>query len=315
MVKGKGRLKNLVLSAAVLLIFGGGVAAYVLSSVEEQPSKTSSENSSSSEQKEQPESDAFDEQSFSEGIKAKQTEFESKAPEYPDLEGDPIVYSVNNDGSTTPELHPADAQLLDIVKSLAPSETVFKSIKNFEVYFSEEDGVLASVASEDDTNSEWTYSINYTAVTEFSELIPTIVHEFAHILALQDSQTTTEFEIEDARTSCENFLVAEGCLNEDSYLQAFYKKFWKDTMAAEADGDRSEQQAAEFFEEHSSEFVSEYATTNAVEDFAESFMTYVTSDYSDESGVKKQKVDFFADFESLKKYRAEVLGAIGDWAS
>ncbi len=250
---------------------------------------------------------------ISAGLKSKQLEFESKEPIYPDLGGDKITYTINIDGTTTPELHPADAQLWDVVETLAPDNNIFKSISTFEVYFDEEDTTLASVVAEDDTNSKWLYSINYTAVTEFDELAPTIVHEFAHILGLQDSQTTTEAEIANIRTSCQNLLIAEGCLNDGSFLGEYFDRFWKDNEAFQGDKDRSENETESFFADRKNDYVSAYSTTNTVEDFAESFMFYAVKDTLDVGTTKAQKTDFFNQFATLKEYRANVRSSISNW--
>jgi hypothetical protein len=248
---------------------------------------------------------------FEAGTTAKQAQFEAQDPEFPDDEK--ILYEINPDGSTTPELHPADAELWDMVRTLAPTQEVFDSIVTFEVYFDESDDTLASVESQDDTNATWLYSINYIAVDEFEELVPTIVHEFAHILGLRDEQTTTEAEDEHIRETCENYLVDEGCLNDGSHLDNYYKRFWEGNPAFQ-ENDRTAEEAEIFFAAHPGEYVSDYATTNPVEGFAESFMFYTVKDPLDTSTIKGQKTSFFDDIESLRAYRAKARQTVSSWA-
>ena len=99
------------------------------------------------------------------GIKAKQLEFEAQEPEYPSSER--LQYEINKNGTSYPDMHTADAQLWDVVRVLAPSQEALDSIVIFEVYFDEWDDTLASVESQDDKNSDWLFSINYVAVTNF----------------------------------------------------------------------------------------------------------------------------------------------------
>lgn len=246
------------------------------------------------------------------GIRSKQSVFESAGPEFPDSEK--ILYNRNPSGEFTPKLHPADAQLWEVVLSLAPTKNIADSILTFEVYFDENDDTLASVESLSDTNSYWLYSINYVAVQNFEELIPTIVHEFAHILALQDSQTTTEYEDPDIRNTCINYLVDEGCTNRDSYLNNYYNLFWENSPDL-LDQDRNDPQAEELYSTKPGYYVSSYATTNPVEDFAESFMFYTLSKPFEQNTVKAKKVGYFDNIDDLTDYRQKVIGTILSWDS
>ena len=263
---------------------------------------------------EQPEQPAeITQATISAGIKAKQTEFEAANPAYPNP-GEIIRYQINLDGTTTPELHPADAELWSMIETLAPTKQVFEFITVFEVYFDERDTTLASVEALDDKNKTWLYSINYSAVAEFEELVPTIVHEFAHILALQDDQTTTEAESADIATTCPNLYVAEGCLTGGSFLNSFYDMFWQGTEADLGNIDRTEAEADAFYAAKESDFVSAYATTNVVEDFAESFMHFTLKETIATTTIRGQKTDFFNTYNNLKGYRSNVRTALSNWA-
>lgn len=250
------------------------------------------------------------ESSFDRGVRAKQREFESKDPEFPNEEK--IVYALYPDGTSDPELHPADAELLDLIRSLAPSQAIFESIVELEVYYDESDDALAAVQSLDDENKTWLYSVNYTAVDNFTELAPTIVHEFAHILALNDPQTVTEVEDPRIREACRTYLVDEGCLTASSYLNSYYEQFWKGTPAFQ-EQDRSADEALAFFEANPEDYVSDYATTNPIEDFAESFMFYVVEEPLPPTTLKGRKVAFFDSIASVHSYRSKVLDVVHVW--
>ena len=244
------------------------------------------------------------------GIRSKQAEFEAASPEYPNKE--PIVYTINTDGLAEPELHPADAQLWGVVLSLAPTPEIGKSITQFEVYFDQADTTLAAVESLSDDNSQWLFSINYIAVAEFQDLVPTIIHEYAHILSLQDDQTLTESEEDSAFEQCRTYLVEEGCLIEGSYLNEFYSQFWLD-QDVYLPRDRTEPETIELVSQYPDDFVSDYAATSPAEDFAESFRVYILEPKPHDTSRKAHKVRFFDAFIELMQYRNDVQQTIINW--
>lgn len=105
------------------------------------------------------------------------------------------------------------------------------------------------------------------------ELVYTLVHEFGHLLSLNVEQV--ELIGED---DCEGtYFTGEGCSRADSYINLFYEEFW-------TGGDFG--------------FVTEYAATNAAEDFAESFAFFVLGEEA-----LNEKVEFFYGFKELVKLR------------
>lgn len=78
---------------------------------------------------------------------------------------------------------------------------------------------------------------------------------------------------------------------KESITNDFKKEFW---------GNKKDQQY------HSSNFVSEYATTNAVEDLVESFVSFVMYDKPNSTSLKDKKVQFFYAYPSLVTLRNEL---------
>lgn len=313
------KLKSFAIPGIIIVFLGVGgfiAAASLTKNADSGEGDSSPQTTQQPEQTPEPAEDSATSEvtaaQISAGIRAKQAEFKAAGPEYPDEEK--IAYEISADGTADPALHPADAELWDMMKALAPTAEVFQSITQFEVYFDEEDTTLASVESLDDTNSTWLFSINYTAVTEFSELVPTIVHEYAHILGLADDQTTTESEDSTIASSCQPLFIVEGCLMADSYLGAFFAAFWQNSGDYIGDADRDEDQATQYFIGRENDFVSEYATTNVVEDFAESFMTYTVEQPTGGTTIKARKINFFADYPTLATYRTNARTTISSWA-
>jgi hypothetical protein len=81
----------------------------------------------------------------------------------------------------------------------------------------------------------------------------------------------------------------------------FQKKFWKPFKKA-TDGSLEYQETR---------FVSEYASTNEVEDLAESFASFVLEKGKQPSGLlKHEKVNFFYDFNELVQIRADMRSVL-----
>jgi hypothetical protein len=91
--------------------------------------------------------------------------------------------------------------------------------------------------------------------------------------------------------ACPNYEVSEGCTKATACLNNFVKKFWGNNTTAN-------------FTE--STFVSEYASTDAVEDIAESFAFYVLGSNHSDATVKNQKMNFFNTYPELVKIREDM---------
>ncbi|MEC8762510.1 MAG: hypothetical protein VXY40_07145, partial [Actinomycetota bacterium] len=63
--------------------------------------------------------------------------------------------------------------------------------------------------------------------------------------------------------------------------------------------------------DHEEDFVSDYAATNVVEDFAESFMTFVLEPEPDDDTVIGQKLLFFWDRPEYVEIRDHVRAEFG----
>ena len=70
-----------------------------------------------------------------------------------------------------------------------------------------------------------------------------------------------------------------------------------------------------FYAEHEDDFVSDYAATNVIEDFAESFMVYVIEDAPIGDSVAAEKLRFFEAIPELAairdRLRAEFASDLG----
>lgn len=172
------------------------------------------------------------------------------------------------------------------VNQLIPTE-LLSYIKRLEIGTDGQDGILASVV-ELDNLSEWSMFLDTKdAVNQqgafTSDFDFTVLHEIGHVLTLNSSQLSTEI-IEGT------YNTAEGYSHPESYINAYYQKFWK---GKGIDEDTFKQD----------DFVSDYAMTNIEEDMAETFATFVMEDKATGKQIKDQKVNFFYGYPELVKIR------------
>lgn len=160
---------------------------------------------------------------------------------------------------------------------------------------------------------------NWCLAVDISEMAPgdkirdlrlkrTLVHEAAHVLMVSPDQ----YGFDDYGPQCVATHTLTGCPRNTAYFAYFWQRFWQSKPElgepVPSIDPKARQAGAERYRHHSSEFVSEYAATNAVEDFAESWMRFVFNDVSAEnkgllSRRSHPKVLFFSEFPRLVEMR------------
>ncbi|MBD1372628.1 hypothetical protein IC620_09705 [Hazenella sp. IB182357] len=147
------------------------------------------------------------------------------------------------------------------------------------------------------------------------QLTTTLVHEFGHILTLNQEQFTEDrYTSDQQELECPAYFDEwSDCPNQESYLYSFYNKFWKkiETEWKKKKIETSEARQTAFYNKYRSQFVSEYATTSPVEDIAESFQYFIFSPKpTNLSSIKSQKIAFFYEYPELVAIRADVLARV-----
>lgn len=94
---------------------------------------------------------------------------------------------------------------------------------------SEEEGVLGYVVERTKDLSKWQMGIamDYAYEGGFNakgELAYTIIHEFGHIITLDDIQVDSSI----IEGSCQNFYTGEGCARNNSNINKLQKNHWID---------------------------------------------------------------------------------------
>ena len=100
----------------------------------------------------------------------------------------------------------------------------------------------------------------------------TIIHEFAHVLTLDNTQVDASISQE----ACANYFVGEGCAKQPSYINKLFQNFWSDIAKEHGEiGEEDQEGASRFYEKYKDRFVTAYASTNPAEDIAEVFTNFV----------------------------------------
>jgi hypothetical protein len=195
------------------------------------------------------------------------------------------------------------------------------------------DGYSNTLAAVDQTKadpSQWVLEIDIADLQDKDSLVFTMIHEYAHILTLNASQVTPDQEIVDEPTNldlqaskdaaCPNYFTGTGCSYADSYIQAFYNRFWLDINDKWQKVDALQYGVDDytpyynalyaFYKEHQDQFVDDYSTTHPDEDIAEAFAYFVFSPKQTGNSIRDQKVAFFYQYPELVELRANILGSV-----
>jgi hypothetical protein len=186
------------------------------------------------------------------------------------------------------------------------------------------EGAAASVW---DSNGRWTLSINLLDFDTPEDTIAILAHEYGHLLTLNDTQVTEintdyqehptrkDFDIDRAQCGG-NFFTGYECANSNSYLNKFGKNFWTKDVYEQwigvfllVDDEYSVHKEAvrKFHASYPTQFVTEYAATNPVEDIAESWEAFIINPKPIGTSIADQKVLFFYDYPELVQMRADII--------
>lgn len=224
------------------------------------------------------------------------------------------VYLVDDAGALVPEpdVDSLTATVWDTFVRVATLEYAAVTMVEYQVGDAPESDTLASVRQTDDPE-EWVLAANLASSDDPALLVPTLVHEYAHILTLGTEQ------LDPGAGACPTIDLDEGCADADSTVWRFQKQFWSEYADAPDPSNGEWEVTDAFFADHPDDFVSDYAATNVVEDVAESFMTFVLEDRpaagATAGSVVAQKLEFFWQtpeyVEIRERIRAEFADELG----
>lgn len=215
------------------------------------------------------------------------------------------VYTVT-DGELEPAASGLTAEVWETFVRVATPEVAASIITEYRVGDAPDSDTLAYVYQSGNPDY-WILADNLATSTNRTDLIGTLVHEYAHILTLGVDQVTPHY------ASCDTLILDEGCADPGSAIDQFEARFWEPYGDAAPAVDNSDSDVAyDFYLAHEDDFVDDYAATNAVEDIAETFMTWVVQDDTAGTSAVADKFAFLATYPELVEVRDRIRAEFRD---
>lgn len=216
----------------------------------------------------------------------------------------------------------------EVIRDLLPPDILVAEVREYQVFTDGPDETLAYVEPLAADPAFWLMAIDTADVqvvngTLSDDVVHTIVHEFAHIVTLENNQVPPDpdagaEEGSAVAVACQTFYTGEGCSLPDSYINQFFLAYWDDLFDELLDIEAIEDQLAyedalyAFYEQYEDRFVTDYAATNPGEDIAESFTFFVLRDAPVGGTQADEKVLFFYDFPQMVAIREHIRAQLGE---
>lgn len=201
-----------------------------------------------------------------------------------------------------------------------------RMITRYAVFTDGPEETLAMVEPDPEDPTRWTLAIDPADAGDREELTYTLIHEFGHLLTLDERQVPPDLSLaqdpddetlfQEAVEACPYYFPGEGCSTAESYINAFFERFWIDRydewleIDAEEDENMRVDLMGQFYQDYQDEFVTDYAASNPEEDIAESWTLFVLKPKPAGDTLAEQKQLFFYDYPELVKLRAEIAARI-----
>ena len=205
-------------------------------------------------------------------------------------------------------------------------------VSQYKVFTDGFEETLAMVDLTDDF-TQWIVEVDIADLENKDQFMFTLIHEYAHLLTLNASQVTADQEVlsdllndnpnlallERKTAACPEYFTGGGCSLPNSYINAFYDRFWLDINdewkqidALQYADDPNPYYAGlyNFYLTHQDQFVDDYATTHPTEDIAESFTYFVFSPKPVGNSIRDQKIAFFYEYPELVELRRNILNSV-----
>ncbi|MFS4493710.1 hypothetical protein [Maribacter sp. 2308TA10-17] len=197
-----------------------------------------------------------------------------------------------------------------LTKKIIPASYLAK-MSRFMIFAGENNGTAGYVYDTAQDLSEWEMGIAIDfaypsgVFNGDGELAYTIIHEFGHILTLDNTQVDASISEND----CSNYFTGEGCAKKEAYINKLQTRFWADIADEHSKlGEDYDKQDA-FYTKYQDRFVTGYASTNPGEDIAEVFATFVTRNGGvNGSSIAEQKIQLMYDHSELIGLRDFIRG-------
>lgn len=223
-------------------------------------------------------------------------------------------------------------EIWEFLRRILPPALLLSDVREYHIFTDGVEETLAYVSPLSDDATHWLIGIDIadagtSGKINTQDFVHTIIHEYAHILTLENNQVPPDTslsaaEIEegvesDVAQACTTYYTGEGCALSNSYINQYFTKFWadlyynefQDVEWAETD-EEYEEKLVEFYDAHADQFVTDYAATNPGEDIAESFTYFVLQDKPTGNSIADQKIRFFYDYPTLVAIRTHIRGEL-----
>lgn len=198
-------------------------------------------------------------------------------------------------------------QLWGYTKDIVPN-THRNKMNEFMIYNGSVTGSAGYVVQTKQDLSTWQMGIAINYADDQNELLYTIIHEFGHILTLNDTQVDASV----GSGSCSNYFPGEGCAKTESYINKMHSLYWADVWEEFQDAQNDESSHQAFYVKYQDRFVTNYAATNPGEDIAEVFATFVTrNDKPAGNTIAEKKILLMYDYPELVQLRDYIRENLG----
>ena len=216
-------------------------------------------------------------------------------------------------------------EVWDYFNTLIPSDKR-SSLAEYSIVTDGEGNILAAVAQTFYDPALWGLEVDIRDSDDKLNLTYTLIHEYAHLLTLGPDQVTPSEAVFDHPDdddiyydevgACADYFPGEGCSHTNSYINAFFNRFWADIHEKWQDINLIEDDDAyyealnDFYNNYEDRFVTNYAATNPEEDIAEAFTFFVLAPRPNGDTIAEEKILFFYDYPELMQLRDEITAGI-----
>lgn len=241
---------------------------------------------------------------------------EIKNPSYENVSGDLQSYQDDN---------AAHQQIWEYFVTLIPSDERI-GLEEFMIVTDGESNGLAAVTQTAYDPSLWSLEVDIVDSSGKLNLTYTLIHEYAHLLTLGPEQVTPSEAVfnnpddddiyYNEVSDCPDYFPGEGCSQPNSYINAFFNRFWADIheewqdINLIEDDDTYYEALDDFYYKYENQFVTDYASTNPEEDIAEAFTFFVLSPRPNGDTIAEEKILFFYEYPELVQLRDEITTGI-----
>jgi hypothetical protein len=190
--------------------------------------------------------------------------------------------------------------------------------------------ILAYVEQSSSNPADWELAVDIMDASTPKLLTYTLVHEFGHLLTLNESQVTPDTDYmanpndqqiyQQGVSACPQYFTDNGCSKPNSYINQFFNKFWVkiypawSQMNSEKDQSNYDNLRIHFYLNHAYQFVTPYAVTSPEEDIAETWAHFVLTQKPSGDSIASQKILFFYQYPELVQLRNQIVYGLCNYA-